>query len=187
MPRVPGRWVVDGRWLFFLLFVPKLLICAPAPFWAISPPPGARCLAPSLAPQSLGGTGWELGEGSQRPGGLQLTEAHCWFQLVGQGSEDLVKLLVALSLAALGPAAAPEQPQLELGAEDLQQLRSALETCRERESQSHGEETGTLLPWDALSSAGLELTQLHTGNVVEGKGICHPHCLPCSFTSALVW
>lgn len=47
--------MVDGRCLLFLLFVPKLMIHAPGPFWAISPPPGARCLAPSFAPQLPGG------------------------------------------------------------------------------------------------------------------------------------
>lgn len=108
-----------------------------APFWAISPPPGAGCLAPALAPQLLWGQAGSWG-GSQRPRRLQLTEAHCRLQLVGQGGEDLVKLLVAFGLAALSPTAAPEQPQLELGAEDLQQLRSALETCREGESVPRG-------------------------------------------------
>lgn len=130
------------------------------------------------------GAGWERGGLPPEPaGGLQLTEAHRWLQFVGQGGEDLVELLVALGLAALGPAAAPEQPQLELGAEDLQQLRSALETCREGKSVPQ-DGMGTLRPWDAPSGAGLEL---HTGNVAEGKRLCCPHRLPCSFTSALVW
>lgn len=167
------------RWLLFLLFVSKLLTCASVPFWAISPPPGAGCLVPSLAPQPL--VGRRLGAGGLRgSGGLQLAEAHRWLQLVGQGSEDLVKLLVALSLAALSPTAAPEQSQLELGAEDFQQLRSALETCK-RESQFPG--------MGSLASVGCSILvlELHTGNVTEGKGLCCPHCLPCSFTSALVW
>lgn len=102
---------------------------------------------------------------------------------MGQGGEDLVELLVALGLAALGPTAAPEQPQLELGAEDLQQLRSGLETCREGESVPW-DGMGTLRPCDAPSGAELEL---HTGNAPEGKGLCCAHHLPCSFTSALVW
>lgn len=178
--------MVDGRWLVFRLFVPKLLILASVPFWAISPPPGAKCLAPSLAPQ-LPGTGGSGQAGSWGglpvPGGLQLAEAHRRLQLVGQGSEDLVELLVALGLAALGPTAAPEQPQLELSAEDLQQLRSALETCREGQSVPR-DGMGTPRPWDAPAGAGLEL---HTGNAAEGKGLCCPHHLPCSFTSALVW
>lgn len=144
--------------------------------------PGAKCLAPSLTPQPPGVGGWQAGSWgvSQHPGGLQLAEAHRWLQLVGQGGEDLVELLIALGLAALSPTAAPQQPQLELSAEDLQQLRSALETWREGESVSW-DGMGTLRLWDAPSGAGLEP---HTG---EGKGLYHPHRLPCSFTSALVW
>lgn len=49
-----------------------------------------------------------------------------------QGSEDLVKLLVALRLAALGAAAAPQQTHLELGLEDLADFCSLLQACRER-------------------------------------------------------
>lgn len=117
------------------------------------------------------------------PGRLQLAEVHCGLQLVGQGGEDLVELLIALSLAALGPTAAPEQPQLELGAEDLQQLRSALEPCGEGESVPW-DGRGNPGPWDTPLGAGLGL---HSGNVAEEKGLCCPHRLPCSFTSALVW
>lgn len=92
-------------------------------------------------------------------GGLQLAEAHCWLQLVGQGCKDLVELLVALGLAALSPTAAPEQPQLKLRAEDLQQLRSALETCKEGES----------VPWRRdgdPAPVGCSIQQCHHG---EGK------------------
>lgn len=65
--------MVDGRWLVFRLFVPKLLILASVPFWAISPPPDAKCLAPSLAPQLLGRggkwAGWHLGRSPSAWGG----------------------------------------------------------------------------------------------------------------------
>lgn len=46
-----------------------------------------------------------------------------------QGSEDLVKLLVALRLAALRAAAAPQQAHLELGLEDLTDFCSLLQAC----------------------------------------------------------
>lgn len=49
---------------------------------------------------------------------------------MGQGCEDLVKLLIALNLAALRTPAAPQQAQLELSAEDLQELGLALEACK---------------------------------------------------------
>lgn len=62
--------------------------------------------------------------------GLQLAGAHRRLQFVGQRSEDLVELLVALTLAALGTSAAPQETQLELRAEDLQQFWSRLETCK---------------------------------------------------------
>lgn len=39
-----------------------------APFWAISPPPGAGCLAPALAPQLLWGQAGSWG-GPSTPGG----------------------------------------------------------------------------------------------------------------------
>lgn len=99
---------------------------------------------PIPCPTAAGGAGWELGGVSQVLGGLQLTEAYRRLQLVGQGGEDFVELLVALGLAAFSPTAAPEQPQLELGAEYLQQLRSALETCREGQS----------VPWDGMGWDG---------------------------------
>ena len=160
------------RWLLFLLFVSKLLTCTSVPFWAISPPPGAGYPVPSLAPQPL--VGHRLGAGGLRgSGGLQLAEAHCWLQLVRQGSEDLVELLVALSLAALSPTAAPEQSQLELSAEDFQQLRSALETCK-RESQFPG--MGSPAP----VGCSILVLELHTGNVAEGKGFAVPTAYPAA-------
>lgn len=60
----------------------------------------------------------------------QLAGADGRFQLVRQGSEDLVKLLVAPGLAAAGTLAAPEEAHLELRAEDLEELRPGLEPCR---------------------------------------------------------
>lgn len=62
--------------------------------------------------------------------GSQLARADGRFQLVGQGSEDFVKLLIAPGLAAVGTLAAPEETHLELCAEHLQELRSGLEPCR---------------------------------------------------------
>lgn len=51
-----------------------------------------------------------------------------------QRGEDLVELLVALRLAALGAAAAPQQTHLELGLEDLVDFRSLVQACgRKRE------------------------------------------------------
>lgn len=49
---------------------------------------------------------------------------------MGQCREDFVELLVALTLAAFGTTGAPKQTQLELGAEDLEKLRSGLEACK---------------------------------------------------------
>lgn len=46
-----------------------------------------------------------------------------------QGGEDLVKFLVALRLAALGAAAAPQQTHLELGLEDLVDFCLLLQAC----------------------------------------------------------
>lgn len=49
---------------------------------------------------------------------------------MGQGSEDLVKLLIAPGLVAAGALAAPEKAHLELGAEHLQELWPGLEPCK---------------------------------------------------------
>lgn len=49
---------------------------------------------------------------------------------MGEGSEDLVELLIAAGLAAAGALAAPEEAHLELSAEHLEELRPGLETCR---------------------------------------------------------
>lgn len=108
-------------------------------------------------------------------GSLQLAEAHCWLQLVGQGSEDLVEFLVALSLAALSPTAAPEQSQLELGAEDFQQLCFTLETCK-RESQFPG------MGWDPLYLCMLECT---LGMWQRERGSAVPTAYPAA--SPLHW
>lgn len=62
--------------------------------------------------------------------GSQLARADDRFQLVGQGSEDFIKFLVAPGLAAVGALAAPEEAHLELCAEDFEELRSGLEPCR---------------------------------------------------------
>lgn len=51
-----------------------------------------------------------------------------------QGSEDLVKLLVALRLAALRAAAAPQQAHLELGVEDLADFCSLLQAFGEKQA-----------------------------------------------------
>lgn len=61
--------------------------------------------------------------------GSQLARADGRFQLVGQGSEDFFKLLIAPGLAAAGTLAAPEETHLELCAEHFQQLRPGLEPC----------------------------------------------------------
>lgn len=50
-------------------------------------------------------------------------------QLVGQGGQHLVKLGVPQSLALLGAPAPPQQPHLEVGQEELQDLRLLLEAC----------------------------------------------------------
>lgn len=71
-----------------------------------------------------------------RSPGSQLARTDGRFQLVGQGSEDFVKLLIAPGLAAVGALAAPEETHLELCAEYFQELRSGLEPCRvERQTQ----------------------------------------------------
>lgn len=62
--------------------------------------------------------------------GSQLAGADSRLQLVGQGSEDLVELLVAPGLAFAGALAAPEEAHLELSAEHLQELWPGLEPCR---------------------------------------------------------
>lgn len=64
------------------------------------------------------------------PWGSQLAGADSRFQFVGQGSEDLVKLLIAPGLVAAGALAAPEKAHLELGAEHLEQLWPGLEPCK---------------------------------------------------------
>lgn len=64
------------------------------------------------------------GEGPRRS---QLAGADGRLQFVGQGGEDLVKLLVAPGLAAAGALAAPEEAHLELRAEHLQELGPGLE------------------------------------------------------------
>lgn len=46
-----------------------------------------------------------------------------------EGGEDLVEFLVALQLAALGTAAAPQQTHLELRLEDLKDVGLYLEPC----------------------------------------------------------
>lgn len=66
---------------------------------------------------------------------LQLARTHCWLQFVGQGGEDLVELLVALALAAFGPPAPPQEPELKFGAKNLQKLRLWLEPCKETTMQ----------------------------------------------------
>lgn len=50
-----------------------------------------------------------------------------------QGGEDLVELLVALRLAALGAAAAPQETHLELCLEDLVNFGALLESWRGKE------------------------------------------------------
>lgn len=62
--------------------------------------------------------------------GSQLARADGRLQFVGQGSEDLVELLIAPGLAAAGALAAPEEAHLELGAEHLEELWPGLEPCR---------------------------------------------------------
>lgn len=64
------------------------------------------------------------------PRGSQLAGADGRLQFVGQGGEDLVKLLIAPGLAAAGALTAPEEAHLELGAEHLQELGPGLEPCR---------------------------------------------------------
>lgn len=59
--------------------------------------------------------------------GSQLAGADGRLQLVGQGSEDLVELLIAPGLTAAGTLTAPEEAHLELRAEYLQELRPGLE------------------------------------------------------------
>lgn len=61
--------------------------------------------------------------------GSQLAGADGRLQLVGQGSEDLVELLIAPGLTAAGTLTAPEEAHLELRAEHLQELRPGLEPC----------------------------------------------------------
>lgn len=71
-----------------------------------------------------------------------------------QGGEDLVKLLVALRLAALGAAAAPQQTHLELGLEDLVDFCSLLQACgRKQEVTDTRPSAQTITPCDpALTS-----------------------------------
>lgn len=69
--------------------------------------------------------------------------AHRRLQLVRESREDLVELLVALRLAALGATAAPQETHLELGLEDLVYFCSLLESCR-REERRGEEGEGTL-------------------------------------------
>ena len=64
------------------------------------------------------------------PWGSQLAGADSRLQFVGQGSEDLVELLIAPGLVAAGALAAPEEAHLELSAEHLQELWPGLEPCK---------------------------------------------------------
>lgn len=148
---------------------------------------GSGCCSSSLSPHCHC---VPHGEAFHCWGGLQLAEAHCRLQLVGQGSKDLVELLVAFSLAALSPTAAPEQPQLELGAEDLQQFRSALETCREGKSVPWRRDEDLHLrdvPSSTATSEGkranpipiLLTLQLHLSVGVVQTAVVGHH--PCSF------
>lgn len=56
-------------------------------------------------------------------------------QLVRQGGEDFVELLVALRLAALRAAAAPQETHLELRLEDFVNFRLLLESWRGRKER----------------------------------------------------
>lgn len=50
-------------------------------------------------------------------------------QLVGQGRQHLVELGVSQGLVLRGSPAPPQQPHLEVGQEELQDLGLLLETC----------------------------------------------------------
>lgn len=63
----------------------------------------------------------ERSGGSARP--------HRRLQPVGQGGQHLVELGVSQGLALLGAPAPPQQPHLEVGQEELQDLRLLRETC----------------------------------------------------------
>lgn len=59
--------------------------------------------------------------------GLGSARSYRRLQLVGQGSQHLVELGVSQSLALLSSPAAPQKPHLEIGEEELQDLRLLLE------------------------------------------------------------
>lgn len=61
--------------------------------------------------------------------GLESARSSRWLQLVGQGSQHLVELGVSQSLALLSSPAPPQKPHLEIGEEELQDLRLLLEAC----------------------------------------------------------
>ena len=57
-------------------------------------------------------------------------------QFSGQGRENEVELVVALRLVHRRPPAAPQQAQLEIRPEDLQQVFIRLEVCKEGKDKS---------------------------------------------------
>lgn len=105
----------------------EILALSPEHSWADHSVPGVlwgkvRAPLSPMLPAAAEGKG---------PRGSQLAGADGGLQFVGQGGENLVKLLVAPGLAAADALAAPEQAHLELSAEHLQELGPGLEPCRE--------------------------------------------------------
>lgn len=104
----------------------EILALSPEHSWANHSVPGVlwgKACAPlsGLLPAAAEGKG---------PWGSQLAGANGRLQLVGQGGENLVELLIAPGLAAAGSLAAPEETHLELSAEYLQELGLGLKPCR---------------------------------------------------------
>lgn len=58
-----------------------------------------------------------------------------WLQFSGEGRENEVEFVVALGLVHGRPSAAPQQTQLEVRPEDLQQVRIRLEVCEKRKGK----------------------------------------------------
>lgn len=104
----------------------EILASSPEHSWADHSVPGVlwgKVCAPlsPMLPAAAEGEG---------PWGSQLAGTDGRLQFVGQGGENLVKLLIAPGLAAAGALGAPEEAHLELGAEHLQELGLGLKPCR---------------------------------------------------------
>lgn len=102
---------------------------------------------------------------------------------MGQGSEDLVELLIAPGLVAAGTLAAPEEAHLEFGAEHLQELWPGLEPCKaEHKGQGTTLQLGRLgvLPKAHTSLRALSLRALPPSSTRNPTRFVNEHDHVCN-------